>query len=151
MEYAFRALAARALTEYELETRLAKRGATPDEARRVVDRLKELGYVNDEAVARSATTRRGVGKMRVKFDLARRGVDKHVIAEAITARGDEDEREEAARLVERYRDKWARAKDPRAKAFGFLARRGFAVNVIYAVIGDLHGSEREDGSPDAEE
>ncbi|PYE54931.1 regulatory protein [Deinococcus yavapaiensis KR-236] len=148
MEYAFRALAARALTEHELLTRLAKRGASSDESRRVVDRLKELGYIDDEAVARGATTRRGVGKMRVKFDLARRGVDKNVIAEAVSARGDDEEREEAARLVERYRDKWLRAKDPRAKAFGFLARRGFAVSVIYEVIGNLHGSELADVAPD---
>jgi len=134
MQYAFRALAQRALSEHELRTRLHKRGATDAEIERVIERLREFGYVNDAALARAANERRGVGPMRVRQDLVRRGVDRDTVEDVLQNRDDGRDEEEVRALVERHRERWQRARDPKARAFGFLARRGFQPGVIWTVL-----------------
>lgn len=153
VQYAFRALAQRALTEQELGARLRRRGADDDLAEVVLSRLRELGYLNDAALARSATTRRGVGTMRVKQDLARRGVDRHTIEDALASRDLDAEAEDVRRLIDRYRARWERTRDPFARGYGFLARRGFRSDVALRALreADLRasdGSVGEEGEDD---
>lgn len=143
MQYAFRALAQRALTEQELRTRLARRDVSTEEAERVISRLRELGYLDDTALARAASDRRGVGASRIRFDLKRRGVDRQTVDAALLTRDPEQERNEAAQLVERNRERWLRARDPRARAYGFLARRGFSPDVIWSVLRALESEANE--------
>ncbi len=143
MQYAFRALSQRALSERELRERLAKRGVAGPEAEQVLARLRELGYLNDEALARATGEKRGVGPLRVRSELARRGVARDVAEQVLAGRDGARDVAEAARLVEKYRDKWARAKNPRASAFGFLARRGFGSDVIWKVLAGLEGPDEE--------
>lgn len=150
MAYAFRALAQRALTEHELRARLARRGADEAATERVLARLREFGYVNDAQVARAATERRGVGAMRVRAGLARRGIDRDTIDEAIGARDADAEREDLDALVARNLPRWRRAKNPRSSAFGFLARRGYAAGQIFEALArvDLRpGPDDGDGTP----
>src|SRR5690242_1501527 len=69
MNYAARALSARAYTISELKTRLKKRAARQEDIETVLARLKQAGVVNDRRFAGSfAEWRRenqGVGKSRV--------------------------------------------------------------------------------------
>lgn len=146
MQYAFRALSQRALSERELRERLTKRGVVGPEAERVLGRLRELGYLNDEALARTTGEKRGVGPMRVRSELARRGVPRDIANRVLAGRDAGRDLAEAARLVEKYRGKWARARNPRASAYGFLARRGFGSDVIRQVLGDLEKPEEDEGA-----
>ena len=89
MNYAARALSARAYTVSELKTRLKKRAARQDDVDVVLARLKDAGVVNDRRFAGSfAEWRResqGMGKTRVLRDLmARRGAPA-VAKEAVEA------------------------------------------------------------------
>ena len=52
MESALRLLAYRPRSEQELRDRLARKGFEPDIAGRTLDRLRELGYLDDDAFAR---------------------------------------------------------------------------------------------------
>ncbi|EYB69454.1 recombination regulator RecX [Deinococcus phoenicis] len=148
LAYAFRALSGRALTEAELRTRLNRR--TDDEAlaAEVLARVQELGYQNDEGVARAEGTRRGVGGFRVRQTLKRRGVQAALIEETLAARDPQEEHADAAALLERRWPSFARKRDPRASAYAFLARRGFPGAVIWAAI---HEVARAEGSDLADE
>lgn len=146
LAYAFRALAQRALTEAELRARLARRGADEAAQDGLLARLRELGYLDDAAVAGAASARRGVGRFRVKAELKRRGVEAGTIEEALAQRDPEQDLDSARALVERHLAKWRRAKNPRASAYGFLARRGFEGAVIWQVLGEvsLEGADGEE-------
>lgn len=145
LAYAFRALAQRALTEAELRARLTRRGAGEALQDRLLARLRELGYLNDAAVAGAASARRGVGRFRVQAELRRRGVEAGTIEEALAGRDPEQDLDSARALAERQLPRWRRAKNPRASAYGFLTRRGFEGAVIWQVLGELslEGTDEE--------
>ncbi len=87
MDYAARALSARAYTVSELKTRLKKRAARQEDIETVLARLKQAGVVNDRRFAGSfAEWRResqGLGKTRVLRDLMARRVAPAVAKEAV--------------------------------------------------------------------
>ena len=87
MNYAARALSARAYTVSELKTRLKKRAARAEDVETVLGRLKDAGVVNDRRFAGSfAEWRResqGMGKTRVMRDLMARRVAPAVAKEAV--------------------------------------------------------------------
>jgi regulatory protein len=89
MNYAARALSARAYTVSELKTRLKKRAARAEDVEAVLGRLKDAGVVNDRRFAGSfAEWRResqGMGKTRVMRDLMARRVAPAVAKEAVEA------------------------------------------------------------------
>ncbi len=89
MNYAARALSARAYTISELKTRLKKRAARVEDIEAVLARLKDAGVVNDRRFAGSfAEWRRenqGLGKTRVLRDLMARRVAPAVAKEAVDA------------------------------------------------------------------
>ena len=89
MNYAARALSARAYTVSELKTRLKKRAAQAEDVETVLGRLKDAGMVNDRRFAGSfADWRResqGMGKTRVMRDLMARRVAPAVAKEAVEA------------------------------------------------------------------
>ena len=89
MNYAARALSARAYTVSELKTRLKKHAARTEDVDAVLARLKQAGVVNDRRFAGSfAEWRRenqGMGKTRVLRDLMARRVAPAVAKEAVEA------------------------------------------------------------------
>ena len=78
MTYAARILSARPQTISELRQKLMRRAARAADVQQVLERLKQLGYLNDQRFAESfASWRRenqGLGKSRVVRDLLARRV-----------------------------------------------------------------------------
>jgi regulatory protein len=89
MNFAARALSARALTTSELRDKLKRRAAEPLDVDEVLARLKESGYLNDQRFSDSyASWRRddgGFGKTRVMRDLMARRVAPAVAKQAAEA------------------------------------------------------------------
>ncbi|TSA88004.1 recombination regulator RecX [Deinococcus detaillensis] len=137
MEYALRALSARALSAAELRGKLAKRSEDEDQIEAVLERLIELRYLDDSQVARIEGQRRGVGAYRVRARLKQRGVDEELIAETLQARDPEEEVEQARALLERRLSSIRRGNNPKAKAYGLLARRGYGGEVIRRALEGL--------------
>ena len=112
----------------ELEQRLARRDGD-DAARDAVDRLAELGAVDDERHAANLTEHRlgkGWGPARIEHDLAAAGVDEAVIRATLAAL-DDDQLAVAARLALGGRtgvDGWQR-----------LSARGFDEAVAERMLG----------------
>lgn len=110
----------------------------------VVHRLRELGYVDDRALAyRYAETRlsRRYGPIRVVQELRRRGIAPALAEEAVDAAGDDVLVLEGAIGAARSRLPRLHAEaDPRKrkkKLYDFLMRRGYAADVIWKTIGQL--------------
>jgi regulatory protein len=86
-DYAVGALARRSLTVVELRARLELRAARPADVADVMNRLAEIGYLDDTRLSESyAQFRRdyeGLGKGRVLKELARRGVEPETAQQAV--------------------------------------------------------------------
>lgn len=120
----------------ELRARLASWGVDDVTAAGVLERLVELGQVDDRRLAVGvAQSRRanGYGRFRTASDLARLAVDDDAAASVLSELPDDDE-SDADLVVRRrfgeppYDDRTAR------RAAGFLARRGFGPDTVAAAI-----------------
>lgn len=78
MDYAGRALAARAQTSSEIREKLKRRAVHAEDVEQVIGRLKDAGFLNDKRFAESFAAWRkendGFGKTRVVRDLMARRV-----------------------------------------------------------------------------
>lgn len=160
-EYLLFLLSRRAYTVAELRERLARRGLDEAEGERLLARLEELELVNDEAYAeRYVSSRRASrGPLALRRELRRKGVAEELVDRELAPLGLEEQVEAAAQLLERNAWRYAPAREERpdeedavvlsdeeerarfdrrmkerAKAFAFLARRGFHADAASAAI-----------------
>ena len=131
-------LARRAHFRAELARKLAQRGYESAEIEETLDRLTELGYLNEgelaEREAARLRDRRGLGRAGVAASLARRGA---AAAARDAALGEEDREGEVA-SARRAAEKWLRAGRRDAAALArHLDRRGFAGHAIFRVLNEL--------------
>ena len=133
---ALRLIARRPRSAAELRGRMGEWGLDDVAAAGVIERLRELGQVDDRRLAVAvADSRRaqGHGRRRTMADLSRLAVDDPAAAEALAALPD-DERPDAERVAHRrfgpppYDDRTAR------RVVGFLARRGFGPDAVAAAV-----------------
>jgi regulatory protein len=135
-------LAARARSSRDLRKRLVDKGVDPSVADKVIARLIDRKLLDDGAYAESrarASLSRGRSSRRVLNDLASKGVDRSVASAALgSAMGErgEDERAVCERAAQKKLRSLTRAEpaERRQKLYAFLARQGFASDVVRAVV-----------------
>jgi regulatory protein len=146
-----RLLTARARTRSELKGQLTKRGYPDGVSERVLDRLAQVGLVNDadfaEQWVRTRRVNTGKGKRTLAAELRNKGVDDEVITAALADIDAGAERERAEQLV---RDKLRRERlgdDDDIKIarrlVGMLARRGYSRTMAFDVVKDELTNERD--------
>lgn len=132
MTRALNVLGYRARAEGELRERLERAGYAGGTVEVVVERLKELGYLDDEEFARNAAHEkaRRYGPRRILVDLKRIGVDEEVAREAVDEEfSGDDEMEAALAAAERRYNTGERSDALARRVYGFLARRGYSAGV----------------------
>ncbi|MCS7068056.1 MAG: regulatory protein RecX [Meiothermus sp.] len=129
--YAVRLLGARACSEAMLRRKLARR-ANPEVLEAVVQRVKRLGYLDDEqyaeGYARLYAGRWGAAKLRRA--LLEKGVSASIVDRVLAeqaAQGNPEE--EALALLERYQ---SRHRGEKPRAIRFLVNRGYALGLALA-------------------
>ncbi len=150
-----RLLTARARTRAELEGQLTKRGYPDDVSAEVLDRLAQVGLVDDEDFAeqwvRSRRTSAGKGKRALAAELRTKGLDNEVITAALA---DIDAGAERVRAEQLVRDKLRCEKlgdlsdrDTENKVtrrlVGMLARRGYSQSLALDVVTTELANEQE--------
>lgn len=133
----------------QLEQKLAQRGCTQDVAAAVLDRMTEVGLVDDEAYAqmlvRSQRAGRGLARGALARELRNKGIDDDLADEALVSISDADERDRARALV----DKKLRAMHglgvevQTRRLAGMLARKGYTSSLSRVVIGEAIASAPE--------
>jgi regulatory protein len=137
-----RLLTARARTRAELAGQLTKRGYPDDVSTRVLDRLAQVGLIDDadfaEQWVRSRRENAGKGKCALAAELRTKGVPGEVITAALAGIDAGAERERAEQLV---RDKLRRERlndgdDTKVmrRLVGMLARRGYDQSIAVDVV-----------------
>ncbi len=124
----------------QLETKLRQRGCPQDVAGEVLDRMTEVGLVDDAAYAQFLVSSRhdgkGLSRRALAHELAQKGVAPEVGAEALARVSDEQERFRARALVaKRLRSLHGLPSQVQARRLaGMLARKGYSGEIAYGVI-----------------
>ena len=135
-----RLLTARPRSRAELADALRRRGIPDEVGEPVLDRLGEVGLVNDtvfaESVVHSGHHHRGLGRWALSTELRRRGVPDEIVSEAVATVQTEDEEQRARELVRR-KLRSSTARDPSTLArrlTGMLVRKGYSEGLALRVV-----------------
>ena len=145
VEIATRLLAVRLRSRRELEDRLHLRGISADVLASVIADLERHGLIDDRRFAEAwVRTRRALlpsGRIRLQYELARKGVARAAVTEVLGGVGAEDEEKEALAV--------ARGRVPRYRGLqleviyrrlgGMLQRSGFSSGVVTRVLRQILG------------
>jgi regulatory protein len=140
-----RALARRAFARHDLGRRTIKRGHPAAAVEGALDRLHQMGLLDDLKFARGyAETRaaRGRGPARIARDLGAMGVDRGLVDRVLADRTDDSALEDQARALARKRAPQLEGLDRparRRRLLAYLARRGFTGSVARGVVKEVVG------------
>ena len=134
-------------TRAQLAEVLARRGVDEAVAGRVLDRLVEVGLIDDAAYAqawvRSRHSGRGLARRALARELRERGVADEVVDDAVD-RLDPDEEVETARALVARKVAATRGLPPEARIRrlgGMLARKGYPAGVAWRVVREVLDAE----------
>jgi regulatory protein len=132
MAAALRMLSRRDLSEGEIRERLSKRGFPHAESSATIRRLRELGLVDDTKLCarlvRSYRETRGYGSAKIAWTLRGRGFSPDLVEETVRefSTGEEELAAASAALRKKFRGGLLKGREGAAKAYRFLAGRGFS-------------------------
>jgi SOS response regulatory protein OraA/RecX len=135
-----RLLTGRAHSRAELIRKLKARGASAAVALEAVDKAAAQGYVNDaeyaRMYARQARDHKGLAPLRIKAELAKRGVEAHHVEEALgEVFAETDIADQACALAQKRALRLSGdIQSKRRRLAAFLERRGFPVHVTLAAV-----------------
>lgn len=152
-EVVLKSLSACARTRAQLAATLARKGFDEETAAAVLDRLTEVGLIDDaayaEMVVRTRVAERGLAPAAIASELARKGIEGRIVQAAVAQVDPDRQRQLASQLAA----KRARSLTgcPRQVAWrrltGMLARKGYpaglASEVVAQVLADWAEPEEE--------
>jgi regulatory protein len=148
LDVAYRLIAQRARSEREVRDRLRQRGADREVIELVLDRLRELRYLDDQEFARTWVDNRQTHHPRsrrlLEQELRQKGIDRSTVDQIL----DEtpfDEVEVATEVGRQRLRKLAGLPEDqqREKLTGFLGRKGFDFQTVKQVLNRLFGVTEE--------
>jgi len=146
---ALRRLNAAPRSRAELAEDLRKRGVPQDAADEVLDRFIEVGLIDDAAYAKawvgSRHRGRGLARPALRRELQAKGIDAHLVEEALDVIDDAAEVDRARALAVRRLPALTRL-EPAARQrrlIGFLMRRGYPVGIAAQVTREVLGESTE--------
>lgn len=115
----------------QLRARLGKKGATPADIERVIQKLLELRYLDDAGFAEAYVRghKHKKGSLALARELAHKGIPEELRETALHGLGEGEQLKTARALVEKNRWRWQGKPRAKSRAFAFLARRGFPAEV----------------------
>jgi regulatory protein len=141
MNTAVRILTHRDHSRYELKQKLQQRGFGSNVITAVIAECERLNYINDSRTARvyiSQLKRKCFGKRYIRMALKKKRLGGSAIEKILPdSYSEADERKNAARLLEKKKERFARETDPHKKndkIYRFLYSRGFSPAVIRSLV-----------------
>lgn len=139
--YTYRILARRMYTTKEIRNKLVERGYVDEVIQDAIATLERYGYLNDRTYAeewiQSRMRSKPKGKIALRQELERKGIEKSIIEGALSRAFDESKEADMALELARRKVRSYSGDDPAAvkrKLQGFLLRRGFDYEMVRDVI-----------------
>jgi regulatory protein len=153
MDYALTFLGVRSRSKKELSERLKRQEFSANAVNHTIERLVELGYINDTSFAREWFKNlkdKGNGPERVRAELRRKGISSDIIAALMSEYRESPEAElERLTAITERKMRSMKGVDPATAArrlTGYLARKGFSIDSIRRVLRALTRDAGEDNN-----
>ncbi len=149
---ALRYLSYRPRTCQEVREYLARKEFSEENVEKVLHELQQQGFLNDREFAlawvRERRNSKGHGPLRLRQELARKGIAAKWIDEALAHTDEEEERQLAMKIAERRylricHEPWPKVE---RKLGQYLFRQGYPSEIVYSVLSDFrsrHEQEKE--------
>ena len=140
-------LSRKAYTKKQLRDKLVRRAAEAEVIERVLDKLEERRFVDDETYAdmyvRSRQKRKG--RVALRRELFHKGVSEEIVDKTLEPLTEEDQIAAASAVLSKNAWRFTRddARKTYAKAYAFLARRGFTSDVVKAALEEVALGEED--------
>lgn len=138
LDRAFRQLARRPRSKWEIRDYLRRKDATDEQIQEVMKKLESYGYVDDreftESWVRSRRALKPTSQKKLRFELRKKRVDPDIV-EAVLAEDETNEVEQLKALIEKKRQQ-ARYQDNQ-KLMAYCARQGFRYGDIKQALEEL--------------
>ncbi len=150
---AYRLLAVRARSRAELRQALSRKGFDEELVEAALRKFADAGLIDDAAFAQAWVRQRhdqqGLGRHALGVELRRKGVDEHLVHEALSTVDEESEVERARELVRRKLRGMTAVEDAKRtrRLVSMLARKGYSEGLAFRVVRE----ECESSSPDGAE
>ena len=139
---AVRIVSTTAISERELKRRLVQRGESAEDAAEAADWLRDLGALDDEAMARRIVRRcadKGYGALRARQELQQKGIPREYWEEALAQYPDMSE------AIDRFLAQKLRDRNPDRKeinrVIAALQRRGYSWEEIRSALNRFQDGE----------
>ncbi len=122
-------------TKKELTEKIARTAASREAAEAAVDRMEELGLIDDDSYgrryARELFVRKKYGPLRVRQELRQKGIDPELISELLEEYDDPEAfTERIGEILEREYCGWREDEKVKRRAFSALQRMGYSYEHI---------------------
>ncbi|MBR6736879.1 MAG: RecX family transcriptional regulator [Clostridia bacterium] len=120
-------------TEKQVKDKLLKKGYLEEIVLKVIQKLKEYGYVNDEDYAkRYVNSVSGKGKKLIKLELIKKGVTGDALESAVSSI--EGQLESAKQVAEKYLKNKEINRQNLLKCYKYLLSKGFSYDDAKSVV-----------------
>lgn len=141
-DYALRLIEFRDRTEKEIRDKLLDKGYDENQADEEIEFLKNYGYVNDlryaERFTSDAINLKKWGKIRIRTELLRKGIDRETIDNVIEdAFFEIDDDRVLSQLQVRFKNSDLSNIKERTRIFNFFLRRGFSSEEIRGAMNKM--------------
>ncbi len=136
---AVRLLSRREHSAFEIRDKLHKRDFNEGEIEQTIIELQQGGWLSDERFAEAYIRMRqlkGFGPIRISIELNERGVKESIVENYLQADDEGWQQILEQQYLKKYKNKPVEDYNDRAKRIRFLQYRGFALDIIYQVVGD---------------
>lgn len=141
-DYALRLIEFRDRTEKEIRDKLLEKGYDENQVDEEIEFLKNYGYVNDlryaERFTSDAINLKKWGKIRIRTELLRKGIDRETIDNVIEdAFFEIDDDRVISQLQVRFKNSDLSNIKERTRIFNFFLRRGFSSEEIRGAMNKM--------------
>jgi regulatory protein len=147
-DYVLWLLSRQAYTKRQLTEKLLKKKSTAEIIEQVMDKLESMGFIDDARYAEQYVHSRQhkTGTLKLKQELFQKGVDEATVTQTLGEVSEDQQLAAATLLLEKQRSKLQKTESHKvfAKAYAFLARRGFSGDIIREVL--EHSKLKEDSN-----
>ena len=141
-DYALYLIEVRDRTEKELREKLTAKGYSEEQIEDTAEFLKSYGYLDDKRYAshfiHDAINLKKWGKIRIRTELLRKGIDREAVEFAIEDAFSEIEDDRVLSIMERrFKDSDYSNMKERTRIFNFFMRRGFTPDEIKGAMNKM--------------
>lgn len=138
VSYVFGLLAKKPYTEREIRTKLYQKGYSSETTQKIIETIKEYKLIDDSDYAKTyVDSNKTKSKREIEFNLSQKGIDKHIIQNAVNDIENDDEMAKIDIITAKYMKNKPKTSENLQKLFRYLQGKGFEFGLIKNKISKL--------------